>query len=254
MSRKRLSKKQLKGDRFVRQTFDWAHWLETHRNQALAGLAVVVLLAAGLYLWRRSVHSADEAASVAYLEARQSYFAGNYPLAANDLQGFLARYGDTAYADDATFFMGDAFYQAGQYPEAIRTLERLLAEHADSPFAGNGRRLLAASYQQAGQLPQAIAIYQRALEEADTDPARVDFRNALARIYEAQGDREAAANQYRAIVELDPSSDAAREARRRLAEVSVEPSGSGAATSRAAPADTAAPGPAPLGGASGGGR
>ena len=43
MSRKRLSKKQLRQDRFVQQTFDWAHWAETHRNHVIAGIAVVSL-------------------------------------------------------------------------------------------------------------------------------------------------------------------------------------------------------------------
>jgi len=223
MSRKRLSKKQLRGDRFVAQTFDWAHWIETHRTQAIGALVVVVLVAAGFFLWRRAERSADETASIAYLQARQSYFAGNWALAANDLQGFLARHGDTSYGDDATFFMGESFYNAGQYPEAIQTLERFLREYEDSPMAQNARALLAASYQQAGQLPQAVALYQRSLETATTDAERIEVRNALARVYEAQGDTESAANQYRAIVEIDPESSAAGEARRRLAEVTVEP-------------------------------
>ncbi len=239
MSRKRLSKKQLKGDRFVERTFDWAHWIETHRTQAIGAVVVLVLIGLGFFLWRQSARSADEQASVEFLRARQSYFAGNWALAASDLSGFLARHGGSSYDDDATFFMADAMYQAGQFPQAIEALEAFLDEHEDSPLADNARELMAASYQQAGQMPQAIALYQRALEEAETDAARIEHREALARIYEAQGDKESAANQYRAIVELDPEGDAAREARRKLVEVTVRPIGAPPASADGA---TAAPG------------
>jgi tetratricopeptide (TPR) repeat protein len=239
-----LSKKQLKGDRFVERTFDWAHWIETHRTQAIAAIVVLVMVGAGLFLWRRSASAADERASVEYLRARQSYFAGNWALAVSDLQGFVTRHGGSSYEDDATFFLADALYQAGQFPQAIETLEGFLDEHGDSPLADNARALMAASYQQAGQLPQAIAMHQRALEDAETDQEKIEIRHALARIYEGQGDGESAANQYRAIVEIDPEGDAAREARRKLAELTVRPIQAGAAAAESAPVGdgTAAPG------------
>jgi len=223
MSRKRLSKKQLKGDRFVERTFDWAHWLETHKTQAIAGFAGLALIVAGLFVWRQVSQSSEESASVEYALARQAYFAGNWQLAASDLQGFLNRRGDSSYADDARLFLADAYYQAGQYQPAIQELDRFLDDHGDSPFAENARQLLAASYQQMGQFPQAIAVYERALDEAETDVAKISYRYAMARIYESQGNVEAAANQYRAIVETDPEGESAAEAQRRLAELTVEP-------------------------------
>jgi predicted negative regulator of RcsB-dependent stress response len=225
MSRKRLSKKQLKGDKFVERTFDWAHWIETHRSQAIGVVVILLLMAAGLFAWRQMSRSAEEGASVAYGQARQAYFAGNWQLAVADLQGFLNRYGDSTYAVDARFFLADAYYQAGQYQPAVQSLEEFLDDYGDSPFAENARQLLAASYQQMGQFPQAIAVYERAIESTDSDVAKINYRNAMARIYASQGDIEGAANQYRAIVEIDPEGDAAREARRKLAELSVEPLG-----------------------------
>ena len=223
MSRKRLSKKQLKGDRFVERTFDWAHWMETHRTQAIAALVGLALIVAGVFVWRQMARSAEGTASVEYALARQAYFAGNWQLAASDLQGFLSRQGGSSYADDARIFLADAYYQGGQYQQAAEEVDRFLDEHGDSPFAENARQLQAASYQQMAQFPQAIAVYERALETAETDVAKIAYRSAMARIYEAQGNAEAAANQYRAIVETDPEAASVVEARRKLAELTVEP-------------------------------
>ena len=246
MSRKRLSKKQLKSDRFVRQTFDWAHWIETHRTQAIGAVGVLALLVAGFFVWRGMSRSAEETASVEFTRARQAYFAGNWQLAASDLQGFLSRYGGSSYADDARFFVAEAHYNAGQHAEAAEALEAFLDEDGESPFAENARRLLGATYQQLGQLAQAITVYQEGLEEAEDDATRISYREALARVYQSQGEKEAAANQYRAIVELDPDSDRAHEALREIAELTAQPI--------AVAGEPAAPAPATEEGGEGGGR
>lgn len=223
MSRKRLSKKQLKRDRFVEQTFDWAHWVETHRTQALGTLAVVALLVAGFFIWRQMARSADDTASVAFVQARQAYYAGNWQLAASDLQGFLGRYGGSSYADDARLALAEAYYRSGEYASAAQTLEDFLRRHGDSPLAPNARRLLGATYQQLGQFSQAAATFERALERAENDAMKISYRRALAQIYASQGQIDAAANQYRAIVDLDPDGEQGRRARRDLAEVTVKP-------------------------------
>ena len=227
MSRKRLSKKQLRQDKFVQQTFDWAHWAETHRSQVIGGVIVLAVAIAGFFVYRNMSQGAESRAATEYLSARQSFFAGNYPLAVSDLQGFLARHGGSSYADDARFFIAVAQYRGGQYAEAASSLREFLDRHGDSPFADNGRWLLAASYQQAGQLDQAVQIYADAIDKADYDLRKVRLHRALAAVYEAQRQDELAAEQYRAIVALDPEGVAAEEARRVLAELTIEPLGEG---------------------------
>ncbi|MFN2383000.1 MAG: tol-pal system YbgF family protein [Gemmatimonadota bacterium] len=234
MSRKRLSKKQLKRDRFVEQTFDWAHWGETHRPQLLGAAALLAVLVASVFVYRHMDRNADERAAVQYLTARQSYFAGNWQLAASDLEAFAARFDSSSFADDAQFFLGDALYQGGQYDHAITQLEKLLDEHPDSPFGLNARLLIGAAHQQQGQFARAIAAYEEALEEIDYNAAQVRVREAMARAYGTQDQIEPAAEQYRKIIELVPDAPAADRARRELAELTVEP----LAVSGTAPADS----------------
>lgn len=229
MSRKRLSKKQLKRDRFVEQTFDWAHWVETHRTQVLAGLAAAVVLVAGFFVYRSMTRGAEEAAARDYIQARQSYFTGNYQLAISDLENFLNQHGGTSYADDARFFLADAYHRGGQTDQAISALHDFLDRHGDSPLADNARRLLAATYAQAGDYDRAAETYREAIEAAQYDDLEVQLRETLADVYRIAGRREMAAEQYRIILEKEPEGEIAVRARRALAETTVQPLARGSA-------------------------
>lgn len=223
MSRKRLSKTQLKRDRFVEQTFDWAHWVETHRREVLGGLVAAVLVVAGFFVWRSMQASASEAAVRDYLSARQAFDSGNWALAANDLQAFVQRHGGSRYGDDAQFFLASAYYQSGQMEQAVQELRDFLDEHDDSGFEDNARILLAAAYQGLGQFEQAAEVYREAIESVAFDEQEVQLRGELAAVYLAQNRRDLAADQYRQILEIESQGPIADEARRQYAELTVQP-------------------------------
>lgn len=245
MSRKRLSKKQLKRDRFVEHTFDWAHWAETHRSQVLAALAGIAVLVAAFFVYRGLARAGDEDASRSYIQARQAYFAGNYQLAVGDLQGFIDDHGDSSYGDDARIFLADALYQAGDPQAAVEVLQWF--HRHDSPFAVNALLLEAAAYQAMDSFDPAIESYREALELADVNARRVEILGGLADVYELKGDTAQAAAQLQAIVDLDSEAPAADLARRELAELTVQPlttgAGGEAVTGTEAPSSTEADGP-----------
>jgi tetratricopeptide (TPR) repeat protein len=222
MSRKRLSKKQLKRDRFVEHTFDWAHWAETHRSQVLAALAGIAVLVAAFFVYRGLARAGEEDAARSYIEARQAYFAGNYQLAVSDLEAFLDSHGDSSYGDDARIFLADALYQAGDPQAAVEALQ-WFHTHEDSPFAVNALLLEAAAYQGMGSLDPAAEAYREALERTDVDPQRVEILGSLADVYELKGDTDQAAAQLQTIIDLDPEAPVADLARRELAELTVRP-------------------------------
>lgn len=223
MSRKRLSKKQLKRDKFVERTFDWAHWAETHRREMIAGAVGIAILVAGFFVYRDVSRGAEEEAARDYLMARQGYFAGNYPLAVSDLQQFVARHGGSSYTDDALLFLGEAQIQAGQPAEAATTLEQLIDDHGNSPLVDNARRLLAVAYAETGQGERAIETYRAAIEEASYDELKAQLHESLAVLFRSMSRPEEAVAEYRAIVALVPGSPAAAEAEREIAELTVRP-------------------------------
>ena len=235
MSRKRLSKKQLRRDRFVEQTFDWAHWAEIHRSQVLAALIGLAILVAAFFVYRSLARASEEDAARTYMNARQAYFAGNYQLAVSDLQGFLQSHGDSSYGDDARLFLADALYQAGDPQGAVETLQEFFDRDAGSPFTLNARLLMAAAYQEMDRPDEAVRAYQQALDDASFDAQRVEIHRRLSDVYELQGKTDEAAAQLQAIVDLDPESEAAEEARRELAEITVRPIPLGGAQQAAGP-------------------
>lgn len=223
MSRKRLSSKHVKQDKFVQQTFDWMHWAETHRSQVVGAVVGIALLVVAFFVYQNVSGRNEETASREYILSRQAYMSGNYQLATSDLEDFLRRHGGTSYGDDAQFFLADGYYQSGRWQEAVSSARVLLNEHRDSPFVGAAWSVIGASSLRLEDYDGAIAAYQSALDVATYDARRVEVLESLGRAYEARGDSEAAVEQYRAILELEDEGGTALKARRRIAELTVEP-------------------------------
>ena len=93
----------------------------------------------------------------------------------------------------------------------------------DRGLGDNARRLLAAAYGQAGQLDRAVEVYREAIENAAFDEQRIQLHAALAELYASQSRKAEAVGEYEAIVELQPEGPAADEARRQIAELTVQP-------------------------------
>lgn len=232
---KRIPKQQLKRDRFVDTTFDWALWIRENARTAGIIAGVVGLVVLGLLLYRRSLGSSSGRAASRFQEVRQTYAVGNYQLAANDFKQFKSQYGSSEYGDEATIYLGDSYFKAGDYPSAIKVLQSFEDEYDGSHLRHAAASLLAASYEAAGDLVNAAKTYKHARELAEFDYQRAAALMDGARVFTAQGDKGKAASTYREVVEKYPDSPSGREARVRLAEVTAEPIRGGEAATDSVP-------------------
>jgi TolA-binding protein len=197
--------------------------MESHRRQVFLGLAGLLVVIGAFFVYRKASETSQEAAAGAYLSARQAYLAGNYPLGASDLEGFLASYGDSRYAADAKIFLADAYFQSEQYTTAIEVLRGFLNDHSGSPLAMNARRLLGASYQANGEASEAVGVYREAIERTEIGSTRVELQLELARVLESDGQREEAGAAYQVVIDEASDEGTVGLARRKLAELSVSP-------------------------------
>ncbi len=69
----------------------------------------------------------------AYRDAFDLLKTGKFDPAANALQGFLKNYPNGRFADNAQYWLGEAYYVNRKYDPALKAFERLLIDFPDSP-------------------------------------------------------------------------------------------------------------------------
>ncbi len=67
----------------------------------------------------------DEIYNTAYAD----YTKGNYPLAILGFQEYAEKFGDTEFADDALYWIGESYYSQGKFADAIQSFEDLLRRY-----------------------------------------------------------------------------------------------------------------------------
>jgi predicted negative regulator of RcsB-dependent stress response len=238
-TRKRLTKQQLKRDRFVDTTFDWVVWArENTRMVAMVG-GGILLAALAVVLYRTSQVREARAASQKFQEVIQTYAAGNFQLAANDFKQFLTQHGGSSYSDEATLYLANSYMLAGDPKSAVKTLEEARGRLDGSRLAYEAVSLLGSAYEADGNLGKAAESYAHAGEKA-----RYDFQRAQAlmdegRVYGAQKSTQKAVEAYRKVVQKYSGTTSAQDAQVRIAELTAKPLNAPAAATASSPSPTA---------------
>ena len=214
MSRRRLSKKQLKQDKFVSTTFEMAQFAKEHaRKVIVASIALVILLVGSLYYWNYRSHLEIRAANL-LMGAQAAYDAGNYQLAITDLEKFEAEFSGTKRADEALFVLANAHFRTASYDSARTVLQRFVSRYSDdSPFSSQAYYLLGCTLENLQAYADAASAYLRAADCARFDYERARFRMAAARAFHEAGRDDEAEGQYRRVLDDSPDElDASRAA------------------------------------------
>lgn len=220
MSRRRLSKKQLKQDKFVSTTFELAQFAQEHSRNVIVGLvAAFLLLVGGIYYWQYRSQSEANAATV-LMNGRLAYDAGNFQLAITDLELFKGELSGTKYGDEGMIVLADSYYQIGDYANAREVLERFSERYSDrSPLSSKAYNLLGCSLENLGASEDAATAFLRGAESARFDYQRVKLRMDAARAFHQAGNSDRAAEEYRFILENFPDVPESNQATLLLSEI-----------------------------------
>jgi tol-pal system protein YbgF len=81
-----------------------------------------------------------------YDAAMKLFTSGDYKAAATAMQDFVRRFPESAYAPNAQYWLGNAYYAQQDYKSAIAALETVVSNYGSSPKAPDALLNIASSY------------------------------------------------------------------------------------------------------------
>ena len=196
-------------------------WMQLHVRELLIALAVVVIGAGGVYLYRSASATQAAQAEQALIGPEQSLQAGNIPLAQSDLRRVMTRYTNTAAAAQAAMLLADTYYRQQKYAEGVAALQQVSTSSAAKPFSALIERLIADGYVQQGKPKDAAAHSVAAAGKTPYPTEQARLRASAARAYASAGDTAAAVAIRRSLLDQSKNGEAS-EAQLMLGELTVK--------------------------------
>jgi len=131
MSPHRITKKEMKQDKFVTYSLKVSEWIQKHLNEVLMGAGGVILVAVIMFFIFSSQAKRERKASELLGRANLELQAGNIGQAVTDLQTVVNKYGGTKSAGKASFFLASAYFYAKDFVQAQSMFEKYLKKYKE---------------------------------------------------------------------------------------------------------------------------
>jgi tetratricopeptide (TPR) repeat protein len=200
--RRRITKKQLKQDKFVQKAFEFTGWArQNQRTVILTALGIILVVVVG-YAFTSYKKKKDVSAYSSFSQSMQAYRSGNFALAAADLEKILSEHGGAGIQDEVLYFLATAQARTGDFDKALATLARFQDEFGDgSKFSHDATLTLASVLEEKEDLEKAADTYVHAASIARFLYQEKSDRMNAARIYRQVGKGDKAQEQYTHLVE-----------------------------------------------------
>ena len=172
------------------------------------GIAVIVLLASGIYYLRFQQALVTQAVN-RLEDIHRTISISAFEDAKTQLSTFLDQFGGTDQAREAVILLGRLHLEAGDAAVAINVLERADLGFRD-PIGVQANSLLARAYENQGRWPDAEATFLEVADRAEFDFERRRALDSAARARRRQQDHEGAAELYERILETFEENDPAK--------------------------------------------
>jgi len=160
----RITKKEIKEDKFVTFTFKLNEWIREHLNQVLMVGGGVILVGVIVFFVISSKSKREENAADLLGKAGMELQTGELGTAVSDLQKVINQYGSTESAKRATFLLASAYYYAKDYNQAQSFFEKSLDKYKNEPnMAASAQAGIADCYMQRGSFLLAGDNYVKAV-------------------------------------------------------------------------------------------
>jgi predicted negative regulator of RcsB-dependent stress response len=200
---------------------DLMDWIRANSRWVAIGGAIVVVAAAGWWIYTQSTVRKEQNAAQALFMSKQSMAAGNLVLAQSDLSKLVGRYAGTSAGAEGAMILAQMHYDQAKYQEGIAVLEDA-AKGAPEPMEVQLRSMIGDGYfsmknaaAAAKEYEQAAGISIHALEKATQ-------RAKAGRAYMAAGDTAKAREIWAELATDTKNPSVAAEAKVRLGELTAK--------------------------------
>jgi len=230
--KKRIAKKEIKEDTLVKISSEATVFYYENKKYVQYGIVALIVLIGAFYVMRKNRTEANEKATSDLSKVMAIYEAGatdpqQYTLAISGqpernitgLKEIVDNGGGSSAGETARFYLANAYYYTGKYDDALTQYDNY---SGDSPilkaaaYAG-----LAACYEVKKDYAKAASAYERAAGAATGLSTVPEFLSLSARCLGKSGEKEKAISLLKRIKKEFPTSTAAREADRYIAQFSV---------------------------------
>lgn len=204
-----------------RDAESFVEWAQLNSRALVIGAIVVLLAAAGWWLYRTNREARVAQAETALARAGQSLATNNIPLATTDLQRVVDSFAGTPAAREAALLLAQLYYDQGEYQKGVDVLQKVLGDAEDEGLGAPVQVLIADGQMELQKYQEAAASYLRAAEMTPFAMEKSNDSASAARAYTAANNVEAATSIWSALAK-DESNPLRGEARIRLGELTAK--------------------------------
>jgi len=160
-ARKKITRKQIKEDKFVTTYFKTVEYINQNSKNIMIGVVAVLAIIVIIFVMAKSKRDAELNASEQLAKATAEMGAGNSQQAKDILLNLIDNYSGTKSASRGVYMIGQFHYINEEYNQAIEYFDKYLDKHGDdsiltlAAYAGKG-----ACLEQLGKLLEAGQTYE----------------------------------------------------------------------------------------------
>ncbi len=220
MSPHRITKKEIKQDKFVTFSLKLSEWVQKHLNQVLMAAGGIIVAAALVVFLITSHAKKERMAAELFGQANLELQSGNIGAAVSDLQTLISKYGGSGSAGQATYYLASAYFFARDYAQSQSWFESYLDKyHDDNLLTSSAHAGIADCYEQQGEYLQAGDSFLKAVSAFPSGFLAPQYLLQAAYAFHKAGEKNRASEALGRIVSEYPDSKEAQRAKLKLAEM-----------------------------------
>ena len=216
---KRLTKRQIKEDKFVTFYFKAQDYLKQNSRAIMYGIGVAVLIILAGFIYSKKQAEKEASAVVELTKAKLAYFENDYAKAIPILKDLVENYGGSRGSNEGLFYLANAYYELKNYVNAERRYKQFLGKGNDDILLSSAMSGIAACLEQQKNYAVAAKMYREAAEKYNETFVAPQNLYAAARCYALAGESEEARRLLNQIIENHSNSSLKSDAEVLLAEL-----------------------------------